>query len=172
MCFRWVEKTLGPAVAEPEQQQQAAASSVVNPLRQLLAVESRHLNPDHEMKRIFGSRVISSETRLGQPTAPVSHILSLVSLRVPRLFTYGTCLLGDELQMNPVGPLRECRPLVVLHTSILTPVCGRDQFLSVFFCICAKSCSLFSNFPLHLESALITKDDPDLAFLLYARYYN
>jgi hypothetical protein len=75
-----VEKTLGPAVAEPEQQQGAAASSMVNPLRQLLAVESRHLNPDHEMKRIFGSRVISSETRLGQPAS----ILSLVSIHVPR----------------------------------------------------------------------------------------
>jgi hypothetical protein len=74
-----VEKTLGPAVAEPEQQL-AAASSVVNPLRQLLAVESRHLNPDHEMKRIFGSRVISSETRLGPPASifsPDSDLLFL-----------------------------------------------------------------------------------------------
>ncbi len=80
LCFRWVEKTLGPAVAEPEQQQLAAASSVVNPLRQLLAVESRHLNPDHEMKRIFGSRVISSETRLGQTPVRVPYCLWFPSM--------------------------------------------------------------------------------------------
>ena len=57
-----MEKTLGPVVADREQQPPAATS--LNPIRQLLTVESRHLNPENEMKRIFGSRVISSDTRI------------------------------------------------------------------------------------------------------------
>lgn len=65
--IRWVEKTLGPVVpearGEDQQQQQGSAAAALNPVRQLLAVESRHLNPENEMKRIFGSRVISSDNR-------------------------------------------------------------------------------------------------------------
>ncbi len=47
-------------------------------------------------------------------------------------------LLGVELPVAPLGPLRKCPHLVVLHISILTPVsfpplCGRNQALSVVF---------------------------------------
>ncbi len=49
-----------------------------------------------------------------------------------------TCILGVELPVAPLGPLRKCHPLVVLHISILTPIshpplCGRNQALSVAF---------------------------------------
>jgi hypothetical protein len=49
-----------------------------------------------------------------------------------------TCILGVELPVAPLGPLRKCPPLVVLHISILTaishpPLCGRNQALSMVF---------------------------------------
>ncbi len=49
-----------------------------------------------------------------------------------------TCILVVELPVAPLGPLRKCLPLVVLHISILTPIshpplCGRNQVLSVVF---------------------------------------
>jgi hypothetical protein len=49
-----------------------------------------------------------------------------------------TGLLGGELPMAPLRPLRRCPHLVVLHISILTPVsfpplCDRNQARSVVF---------------------------------------
>ncbi len=46
-----------------------------------------------------------------------------------------TCRLVFEIPVPPLGPLRKCLPLVVLHISILTPIshpplCGRNQALS------------------------------------------
>jgi hypothetical protein len=49
------------------------------------------------------------------------------------------CLLGDELPMAPVGPLRECRPSSCpphLHLRLYfcpPSLCGRDQFRSLCF---------------------------------------
>lgn len=54
---KWVEDNLGPA-ADPGQ----GDESTVAPLRGILAVESKHLNPDNEMRRIFGSRVVQNES--------------------------------------------------------------------------------------------------------------
>jgi hypothetical protein len=57
---RWVESTLGPAPSEA--QQGTSADTGQDTLAQnLLRVENRFLNPEHEMKRIFGSRVVQSE---------------------------------------------------------------------------------------------------------------
>ena len=33
----------------------------VSPLKKVLSIEKIHLNPDNEMKMIFGSRVVASE---------------------------------------------------------------------------------------------------------------
>jgi hypothetical protein len=54
-------------------------------------------------------------------------------------------LLGIELQTAPLVPLRKCSHLVVLHISMLTPVtfsplCGRNQALSVVFEAAFETC--------------------------------
>ena len=54
---KWVEENLGPACPSPGQSEETNAA----PLRGILAVESKHLNPDNEMRRIFGSRVVQNE---------------------------------------------------------------------------------------------------------------
>jgi hypothetical protein len=49
-----------------------------------------------------------------------------------------TCILGVELPVAPLGPLRKCLLHSVLHIFILTPyshpsLCGRNRVHSVFF---------------------------------------
>jgi hypothetical protein len=60
-----VEKTLGPVVVEADArtEQEPGAGGPTSRVKQLLLVESRDLNPENEMKRIFGSRVIASDIR-------------------------------------------------------------------------------------------------------------
>ena len=54
---RWVEDNVGqPLVLREEKVEK------VNPLKKVLSIENKHLNPENEMKRIFGSRVVASET--------------------------------------------------------------------------------------------------------------
>jgi hypothetical protein len=54
---RWVEDNVGqPVVLRKEMKEEK-----VNPLKKVLAIENKHLNPENEMKRIFGSRVVASE---------------------------------------------------------------------------------------------------------------
>jgi len=56
---RWVENALGPAPV----QAQPEVVHKPNPLREVLSIENKHLNPENEMKRIFGSRVVQTENR-------------------------------------------------------------------------------------------------------------
>ena len=53
---RWVEQNVGQADGKHQR-----AEEKVNPLRKVLSIENKHLNPENEMKRIFGSRVVSTE---------------------------------------------------------------------------------------------------------------
>ena len=58
---REVNKILGKAPAA-QNASKSSASSAAAP-RSLLMIEARHLNPDNEMKRIFGSRVVDGHHR-------------------------------------------------------------------------------------------------------------
>jgi len=60
--LRWVESTLGPAPA----QELTPLEVKPHPLRDILIVENKHLNPENEMKRIFGSRVVSESRQRNQ----------------------------------------------------------------------------------------------------------
>ena len=54
---RWVEDNVGkPVVLRKEEKEEK-----INPLKKILTIENKHLNPENEMKRIFGSRVVASE---------------------------------------------------------------------------------------------------------------
>jgi len=55
---RWVEDALGPAPVQAE-----PLPDKPHPLREVLSIENKHLNPENEMKRIFGSRVVQTENR-------------------------------------------------------------------------------------------------------------
>jgi len=57
---RWVESTLGPVTTEA-QQRDSCEKKDDNLIQNLMKVENRFLNPENEMKRIFGSRVVQSE---------------------------------------------------------------------------------------------------------------
>ncbi len=52
---------------------------------------------------------------------PVDQQVYLYSEKINICILLFVLVLDDELPMTPVGPLRKYRPLVVLHTSILTP---------------------------------------------------
>jgi len=55
---RWVEENVGqPVMLRKDQKEEK-----VNPLKKVLSIENKHLNPENEMKRIFGSRVVASES--------------------------------------------------------------------------------------------------------------
>ena len=56
--LKWVENTLGPAPAV-----QAPKILPAHPLKEVLGIENKHLNPENEMKKIFGSRVVQTENR-------------------------------------------------------------------------------------------------------------
>ena len=56
--LKWVENTLGPAPAV-----QAPKVLPAHPLKEVLGIENKHLNPENEMKKIFGSRVVQTENR-------------------------------------------------------------------------------------------------------------
>jgi len=61
---RWVESTLGPGPSLPSTTSERRGSDANNTadVSHILRVENRFLNPENEMKRIFGSRVVQSET--------------------------------------------------------------------------------------------------------------
>ena len=55
---KWVEQNVGQPGGR---RQERTEEKVNNPLRKLLSIENKNLNPENEMKRIFGSRVVSTE---------------------------------------------------------------------------------------------------------------
>ena len=56
---RWVEANVGPSTVVFSPSKEDVAASNIN--KKILLVENKHLNPENEMKRIFGSRVVASE---------------------------------------------------------------------------------------------------------------
>lgn len=59
--LKWVEDRLGPVPDQAQPQPDAP-----HPLREVLTVENKHLNPDNEMRRKFGSRVVQTENQSRQ----------------------------------------------------------------------------------------------------------
>jgi len=55
---RWVEDNVG----QPIRPQGKTAQDTVDPLKNVLNIENKNLNPENEMKRIFGSRVVANES--------------------------------------------------------------------------------------------------------------
>jgi len=54
---KWVEQNIGQAGGQNDRVEEKTNHS----LRKILSIENKHLNPENEMKRIFGSRVVSTE---------------------------------------------------------------------------------------------------------------
>ncbi len=64
-----------------------------------------------------------------------------------------TCIIVVELPVAPLGPLRKCPPLVVLHISILTPSPILHYVVETkLFLWFLKLLLLFLHFSLHWES--------------------
>ena len=58
---RWVEANEAPAVKATSLLNKEDTEVATVAARKVLLVENKHLNPENEMKRIFGSRVVASE---------------------------------------------------------------------------------------------------------------
>ena len=71
---RWVEANEAPAVKATSLLNKEDTEVATVAARKVLLVENKHLNPENEMKRIFGSRVVASENtrhKKGNLVAPV-----------------------------------------------------------------------------------------------------
>ncbi|KAH8361425.1 hypothetical protein KR084_001918 [Drosophila pseudotakahashii] len=79
--FEKVDPLLGKvydAVPRQSAKQVAAAAAGNSATKKLLAVELRHLNPQNEMRRTFGKRVVKVETKRGRqkPTLKSTYMVS------------------------------------------------------------------------------------------------
>ena len=77
---RWVEANEAPAVKATSLLNKEDTEVATVAARKVLLVENKHLNPENEMKRIFGSRVVASENtrhkkgnKLAAPVLIVRH---------------------------------------------------------------------------------------------------
>ncbi|EDV50400.1 transcription factor 25 isoform X1 [Drosophila erecta] len=79
--FEKVDPLLGKvydAVPRQSAKQVASAATGTSATKKLLAVELRHLNPQNEMRRTFGKRVVKVETKRGRqkPTLKSTYMVS------------------------------------------------------------------------------------------------
>lgn len=101
-----VNKILGKASATGSASSKMSSSvgaKTSNVIRHILNIDQKHLNPDNEMKKIFGSRVVAAETRTqtrrggpggGRNRAQVrsSHVIVVPKNTWPNPGKTGTCL--------------------------------------------------------------------------------
>ena len=70
---RWVEANEAPAVKATSLLNKEDTEVATVAARKVLLVENKHLNPENEMKRIFGSRVVASENTRHKKGNLVAH---------------------------------------------------------------------------------------------------
>jgi len=148
---RWVEDNVGqPLVLREEKVEK------VNPLKKVLSIENKHLNPENEMKRIFGSRVVASETtrhKKGRGRPGPHHRSSLLVTPKP---TWPSAA-RSGLSMRPVDSTQGGSWFTLDHSP--TYQATQMRFLSAVESLNPDLIvALLNTHPMHIDSMLQLSD--------------
>lgn len=156
---RWVEANTAP-LEKPD----AMSNDTVNTaaVRKIMSVENKHLNPENEMRRIFGSRVVASENtrhqrqrggRGGRGHGQVHHRSTLLVTPKPQ-WPSGA---RTGLSMRPVESEGSGSWFTYDHSPTYQQV--QMRFLSAVESLNPDSIvAILNNHPMHIDSLLQLSD--------------
>merc|ERR1719315_151808 len=147
---RWVEENVGqPVMLRKDQKEEK-----VNPLKKVLSIENKHLNPENEMKRIFGSRVVASESSRHKKTRGRPHHRSSI-LVTPKPSWPSAARSG--LSMRPVDSNQGGSWFTLDHSPTYQAV--QMRFLSAVDSLNPDQIvALLNVHPMHIDSMLQLSD--------------
>jgi len=147
---RWVEDNVGqPVMMRKEQKEEK-----INPLKKVLSIENRHLNPENEMKRIFGSRVVASESNRHKKVRGRPHHRSCI-LVTPKPAWPAASRSG--LSMRPVDSSQGGSWFTLDHSP--TYQATQMRFLSAVESLNPDQIvALLNTYPMHIDSMLQLSD--------------
>jgi len=149
-CLKELEMEQGNNIISEESYEEN-----INPIREILNVQSKHLNPENELKRIFGARVVATsssrqrKTRGGRPH-PRSSVLVTPKPTWPPTTKCG-------LSMRPAESTQNGSWFLFEHNSSYQAI--QRRFLSAVEALNPDLImALLNSHPMHIDSMLQLSD--------------
>ena len=148
---RWVEESIGAPLTLVKEVEEKSS-----PLKALLQIENKHLNPDNEMRRIFGTRVVQNEAMARQRKARGGRTHQRSSILVTPKPTWPSAA-RSGLSMRPVASDSPGQWFTLDHNPQYQAV--QHQFLAAVDSLNPDQIvALLNVHPMHIDSMLQLSD--------------
>jgi len=148
---RWVEESIGAPLTLVKEVEEKAS-----PLKALLQIENKHLNPENEMRRIFGTRVVQNEAMARQRKSRGGRTHQRSSMLVSPKPTWPSAA-RSGLSMRPVASDSPGQWFTLDHSTQYQAV--QHQFLAAVDSLNPDQIvALLNTYPMHIDSMLQLSD--------------